>query len=131
MRRNTEGLQHSAKRRSHAALERAQLTIRRMQAEETSINFRTVAAQAGVSTAWLYKTRPLRDHIMKLRHNAVIVDGESLHHRQQLSHERVVATLRFRIKKLEDLNRELKEQLEAAYGRLAVAEVSRRSNKRR
>jgi hypothetical protein len=33
-----------------------------------------------------------------------------------------VATLRLRIKTLEDSNRELKEQLEAVYGRLAVAE---------
>ena len=65
--RNTEGLKRSAKLRTTAALERAQTAIRRMQAEETAINFRTVAAQAGVSTAWLYNTKPLRDRIMKLR----------------------------------------------------------------
>jgi hypothetical protein len=40
-----------------------------------------------------------------------------------LSHERIVATLRLRIKTLEDRNRELTEQLEAAYGRLAVAQL--------
>src|SRR5450432_1664789 len=34
--------------------------------------------------------------------------------------ERVVATLRLRIRTLEEVNRELKEQLETAYGRLAV-----------
>ena len=31
-----------------------------------------------------------------------------------------MATLRLRIRTLEEINRELKEQLEAAYGRLAV-----------
>jgi hypothetical protein len=67
MHRNTEGLRRSAKLRSTAALERAQSAIRRMQAEEIAINFRTVAALAGVSTAWLYNTKLLRDRIMKLR----------------------------------------------------------------
>ena len=33
-----------------------------------------------------------------------------------------VATLRLRIRTLEEVNRELKEQLEAAYGRLAVVQ---------
>jgi hypothetical protein len=42
--------------------------------------------------------------------------------RQLLSHERVVATLRLRIKTLEERNRELTEQLEAAYGRLVVVQ---------
>ena len=49
------------------------------------------------------------------------VGGEVPKYRQRLSHERIVATLRLRIKTLEDSNRQLKEQLEAAYGRLAVA----------
>ena len=49
MRRNIEGLQRSTILRSRATLERAQTAIRRMQAQEIVINFRTVAAQAGVS----------------------------------------------------------------------------------
>jgi hypothetical protein len=53
--------------------------------------------------------------------------GESPRRRQQLSHERIVATLRLRIKTPEDRNRELTEQLEAAYGKLAVAELKPRS----
>jgi ABC-type methionine transport system ATPase subunit len=48
--------------------------------------------------------------------------GENLQHRQRLSHERVVATLRLRIKTLEESNRDLSDQLEAAYGRLAVVQ---------
>jgi hypothetical protein len=48
--------------------------------------------------------------------------SENLQHRQRLSHERVVATLRLRIRTLEEINRELKEQLEAVYGRLAVVQ---------
>ena len=51
-----------------------------------------------------------------------IVAGEVPQHRQRLSQERVVATLRLRIRTLEVINRELKEQLEAVYGELAVVQ---------
>jgi len=57
---------------------------------------------------------------MKIRSSSPVAAGEHLRHRQRLSNERVVATLRLRIRALEEINRELKEQLEAAYGRLAV-----------
>jgi hypothetical protein len=59
---------------------------------------------------------------VKIRNTSPVAAGETLQHRQRLSHERVVATLRLRIRTLEEVNRELKEQLEAAYGRLAVVQ---------
>jgi asparagine synthetase B (glutamine-hydrolysing) len=68
MLKNTEGLKRSARRRSEGETERAQSAIQRMQADEVEINFRSVAAQAGVSTAWLYKTKALRATIMKARY---------------------------------------------------------------
>jgi Family of unknown function (DUF6262) len=120
--RNTDGLKRSARSRSEAAMRRATATILLMQSEEAAINFRSIAARAKVSTAWLYGTKSLRDRIMKIRTNAPAAACQNLQHRQRLSHERVVATLRLRIRTLEEINRELKEQLEAAYGRLAVAQ---------
>lgn len=57
---------------------------------------------------------------MKMRGTSQTFAAETPHRRQQLSHERVVATLRLRIKTLEARNRDLAEQLEATYGRLAV-----------
>jgi hypothetical protein len=59
---------------------------------------------------------------VKIRNTSPVAAAENLQHRQRLSHERVVATLRLRIRTLEEVNRELKEQLEATYGRLAVAQ---------
>ena len=119
--RNLAGLKRSARSRSVEAMARATAAIRKMQSEEVEINFRSVAIQASVSTAWLYRTKSLRDKIMKARITSPAIGGEVPQHRQRLSQERIVATLRLRIKTLEDSNRELKEQLEAAYGRLAVA----------
>src|SRR5271163_4418607 len=118
--RNLAGLNRSARSRSEGAMSRATVAIRQMKSEEVEINFRSVAARASVSTAWLYRTKPLRDKIMKARATAPAVAGEVPQYRQRLSHERIVATLRLRIKTLESVNRELREELEAAYGRLAV-----------
>ena len=124
MAKNTDGLKRSARSRSEDTLQRATAAILLMQSEEAEINFRSVAARAKVSTAWLYgtKSKSLRDRIMKIRTASSAAAGENLQHRQRLSHERVVATLRLRIRTLEEINRELKEQLEAVYGRLAVAQ---------
>ena len=96
--RNLEGLKRSAQSRSDGAMSRATAAIRKMQSEEVDINFRSVATQAGVSTAWLYRTKSLRDKIMKARTTSPIVAGEVPQHRQRLSQERVVATLRLRIR---------------------------------
>lgn len=120
--KNTDGLKRSARSRSEGAMQRATATILLMQSEELEINFRSVAARAKVSTAWLYATKVLRDKIIKMRHASPATAGESPHRRQQVSHERVLATLRLRIRTLEVINRELKEQLEAVYGKLAVVQ---------
>jgi len=104
-------------------MQRATAAILQMQSDEADINFRSVAARAKVSTAWLYGTKSVRDKIVKNRNTSPVAAGENLQHRQRLSHERVVATLRLRIRTLEEINRELKEQLEAAYGRLAVVQT--------
>jgi hypothetical protein len=104
-------------------MQRVTATILLMEAEEVDINFRSVAARARVSTAWLYGTKSLRDKVVKIRNTSPVAAGENLQNRQRLSHERVVATLRLRIRTLEEINRELTEQLEAAYGRLAVVQL--------
>jgi hypothetical protein len=122
MGKNTDGLKRSARSRSKDTLQRATAAILLMQSEEAEINFRSLAARAKVSTAWLYGTKSLRDRIMKIRTSSPAAAGENLQHRQRLSHERIVATLRLRIRTLEEINRELKEQLEAVYGRLAVVQ---------
>jgi hypothetical protein len=120
--RNLEGLKRNARSRSTETMERATAAVQLMHSEEVEIHFRSVAARAKVSMAWLYGTKALRAAIMKARHTSPVAANENLGHRQRLSHERVLATLRLRIRTLEEINRELKEQLEAAYGRLAVVQ---------
>jgi len=67
MHRDTEGLRRSARLRREEAMQRALIALSRMEGSDREINFRTVAAEARVSTAWLYNQRELRARIMRLR----------------------------------------------------------------
>ena len=67
MPRNMEGLKRSARLRSESVMQRALAALQRMDASDQEINFRSVAAEAGVSTAWLYSQERLRGRIMRSR----------------------------------------------------------------
>jgi hypothetical protein len=94
-----------------------------MDASDREINFRTVAAEAMVSTAWLYSQNELRVWIMRSRRimTGVASPVSAPRDRERVSRQNIVATLRLRIKALEEKNRELTGLLELAYGELALA----------
>ncbi len=120
MNRNTEGLKRIARLRSEGAMQRALAALQRMEVAAREMNFRTVAAEARVSTAWLYSQPELRDRIMRsrrLQSEAVPLLSAS-QAREHLSRQNILATLRLRIKVLEEKNRELTGLLELAYGEL-------------
>ena len=123
MPRNTEGLKRSARLRSESVMQRALAALQRMDASDRQINFRTVATQAGVSTAWLYSQEELRGRIMRSRRatTGVPAPASPSRDRESASRQNIVATLRLRIKNLEEKNRELTGLLELVYGKLALA----------
>jgi len=123
MRRNTEGLKRSARLRSESAMQRALVALVRLEGSDREINFRTVAAEGRVSTAWLYNQQELRSRIIRSRKpRSWSTSAESKSERREcLSSKSIVATLRLRIKKLEEKSRELTELLEHAYGVIAEA----------
>lgn len=88
-------------------MRKALAALQRMEASEREINFRTVAAEAQVSTAWLYNQVELRNRIMHLRKSQshATSDRSPMQAREHLSRQNIVATLQLRIKKLEDKNR--------------------------
>jgi hypothetical protein len=104
-------------------MQQALVALSRMQASDREINFRTVAAEARVSTAWLYSQEELRVRIVRSRTTAgrAAPETDSPPDRQRLSKQNIVATLRRRIKTLEEKNRELSGLLELVYGELASA----------
>lgn len=123
MRRNTTGLKKSARLRSEQAMERALAALHRMDASDRDINFRTVASEAKVSTAWLYGQEELRIRIMRSRKTTSrkASPTSASQDRERLSRQNIVATLHLRVKALEEKNRELTALLELAYGKLALA----------
>jgi len=109
--------------RSEQAMERALAALHRMDASDREINFRTVASEAKVSTAWLYGQEQLRVRIMRSRRTTsrLAPPASASQDRERLSRQNIVGTLRLRIKALEEKNRELTTLLELAYGKLALA----------
>ena len=104
-------------------MQRSLVALQRMEASDREVNFRTVAAQARVSTAWLYSQEELRVRIVCSRTTAggAVPGIDSPPDRERLSKQNIVATLRLRIKTLEEKNRELSGLLELVYGELASA----------
>jgi hypothetical protein len=129
MPRNTEGLKRSARMRSESAMQRALAALQRMDAFEREINFTTVAAEASVSTALLYSREELRGRIMRSRRATTVVPppASPSRDRERASRQNIVATLRLRIKTLEEKNRELTGLLELVYGELALAHEQKAS----
>lgn len=123
MPKNMEGLKRSARLRSESVMQRALAALQRMDASDQEINFRSVAAEAGVSTAWLYSQERLRGRIMRSRRTMTDAapPASASQDRERASRQNIVATLRRRIKTLEEKNRELAGLLELAYGELALA----------
>jgi hypothetical protein len=126
MRRNITGLKKSARVRSEHAMDRALAALQRMDASNGDINFRSVAAEAKVSTAWLYRQEELRVRIMRSRNTVTQMasPASAPQLRERQSRQNIVTTLRLRIKALEERNRELTEQLERAYGVIAQTQIS-------
>lgn len=121
MTRNTEGLKKSARLRSESAMQRALVALQRMDAGDREINFRSVAAEPRVSTARLYSQKEPRVRIVRSRVGRAVSGIDSPPDRQRLSKQNIVATLRLRIKTLEEKNRELSGLLELVYGEPASA----------
>jgi Family of unknown function (DUF6262) len=123
MARNLEGLKRSSRLRSESARQRALAALQRMDASDREINFRTVAAEAAVSTALLYSQEELRGRIMRSRRATTDVPppASPSRDRARASRQSIVATLRLRIKNLEEKNRELTGLLELVYGELDSA----------
>ncbi|QSZ51424.1 transposase [Arthrobacter sp. TS-15] len=67
VRGNTENLRLAAQTKRDAALARAEKGLRRLLKAGRPITFQTVAAEAGVSKDFLYRTSDLRERIMDLR----------------------------------------------------------------
>ena len=112
--RNTTGLLRHAQSRRQAAIERTEAAIRLLLQQKRPVNFRSVAAAASVSTAWLYQQETIRKQIERLRDRQIILQsGHKTEVRaSDASKDSIITALKQRVKKVEAENLELKKQLE-------------------
>lgn len=118
--RNVNGLRSSAEKRHQEARIRTDEAIHRLIRDRKPINFNTVSETAGVSTAFLYKQDDIRRRIEQLRgqQRSQAMQTKKPTDVSSDSKDAIIETLRARIRKLAEENKNLKQQVEIAYGQL-------------
>ena len=119
--RNTEMVTQKAKQKAIEANKKAELAISDLIKANEKISVAKVAEYAGVSRQWIYKNEPILKRIKLLcekqsgSHKSPPKKSQS---RSEASKDAIITTLQAKIKALENENKELKSQLEIAYGEL-------------
>jgi Family of unknown function (DUF6262) len=98
-------------------MEQKWAAISRLEKNQQPINFRSVSTAAAVSPAWLYKEEGIRREIERLRGSQSSAIQPP---RLGRSKDNIIAALRLRAKAPQERNRDLIQELETVYGRLAA-----------
>ncbi|HDR8041808.1 transposase [Bacillus thuringiensis serovar londrina] len=91
--------------------------IQRLVRANGSINFNSVASEAGVAKATLYNNRELRERIESLRQQQAEAPTPKQIKREidENNKDAVIASLKRKIKRLAEEKKQLREQLKVAY----------------
>lgn len=119
--RNTGGLRKTAQEKALATKHRVEEAIRILVKEKRTINFKTVAETAHVSTAWLYGNDDIKMQIFHLRSQQIPKVQVRIPKQEQASNaskDAMIAALQKRVKEQATKIRELEKQLEVATGEL-------------
>ncbi len=119
--RNTLGLRTHAQNKAEATRRRAEAAIAHLIKDQRPINFKSVAETAGISTAWLYGNEELKQRIIHLRTQQTPHVQVKIPPREQASSaskDTMIAALQKRVKEQSEEIKDLKKQLEVAYGAL-------------
>ncbi len=112
-----EHLKEIHSKRKALTTEKVKQAINKLMKSNNAINFNSVAIEAGVSKATLYNNKDIREQISTLRSTTPLA-----YNKQQAklnlndnNKDAVIDSLRRRIKKLEEENKELRNNLKVAY----------------
>lgn len=91
--------------------------IQRLVRANDPINFNSVASEAGVAKATLYNNQELRERIEALRQQQAQTPTPKQVKREidENNKDAIIASLKRKIKKLEEEKKQLREQLKVAY----------------
>ncbi len=118
--RNIEGLRQNAQKKRQESFEKVEQGVKKLLRAGHPVNFNAVAEASGVSRAWLYKEPDIKERIAQLREQGVNKKKPSLliQKLSDGSKDGIIATLKTRIGKLEQRNRELSQQNEVFGGQV-------------
>ncbi len=119
--RNIDGLRRSAQQKAEHTKCRAEEAITLLLKQQRPVNFKTVAETAHISTAWLYANEEIKVRILHLRSQQLPSAQVKIPPREQASNaskDAMIAALKIRIREQAEEIKELKKQLEVAYGSL-------------
>lgn len=110
---NTEPLLRSIEDKKQKTKQKVESTIKEMIKKQEKINFNIVSVKSGVSKPFLYKYSDIRSRIETLRKQEEKLDTPNQVKRNltEQSKDVVIASLRKKIKQLEEENKKLNEQL--------------------
>jgi hypothetical protein len=131
--RRADALRDAASARSVVVVERARHAIRELERRDARISFQAVAAEAGISRAFLYGHAELRAAIEQLRDQRQRTPSR-LPTRERASEESLRARLRGMLeenKRLRSENAQLRDELALAHGEVRELKLAcrRRSAK--
>ncbi len=121
--RNVEGLRTTAQKKAEVTQQQAEAALALLIKEQRPITFKAVAQTAGISTAWLYGNEAIKQRIMHLRSQHMPKVQGKIPPREQASSaskDAMIVALQKRVREQAEEIKQLKRQVEAAYGLLAV-----------
>lgn len=111
--RNTEGVKKHAQMKSQEATQKVDKAIQHLIKTKAKINFNQVAMESGVSKAFLYNNQEIRNRIEGIRKQQEGLNTPKVIKRSMTdaSKDSLIAAKNNRIKKLEEENKRLKDEL--------------------
>lgn len=113
----TEHLKELHSKRKAITQEKVDKAIQRLIKAQKPINFNSVACESRITKKTLYDNKDIRERIETLRHQQAQVPTPSQVKREMDDNNKdaIIASLKRKIKRLEEENKELKEQLKVLY----------------
>lgn len=113
----TEHLKELHRQRKAMTQEKVDKAIQRLIKAQKLINFNSVANESGITKKTLYDNKDIRERIETLRHQQSQVPTPSQVKREMNDNNKdaIIASLKRKIKRLEEENKELKEQIKVNY----------------
>lgn len=113
----TEHLKELHNKRKAMTQEKVDKAIQRLMNAQKAINFNSVAGESGVTKKTLYDNKDIRERIETLRHQQSQVPTPAQVKREMNDNNKdaIIASLKRKIKRLKEENKELREQIKINY----------------